>query len=531
MLADPGLTHGELSHVDHRRPMRTRVLVAAVLLLGVFFRFHNIDRQLYWNDEVFTSLRIAGYQVAEIDQELRDKGIVSVAEMQKYQIPSPQKTVRDTISGLIKEEPQHVPLYFVLARQWVQWFGNSTSVLRSFSAVLSLLALPCVYWLCRELFECCKVGWFAVALFSISPVQIVFGQEARPYSLFVLMVLLSSVALLRAIRLSTGVSWALYGVTVVLGLYTQILFGMVAVGHALYVFASSRFRIDRVSICYVVASGLALATFVPWIRIIFSNTMQNVGWTHTHQSVLASTIRWSGIVSRTFLDLGISPGDALRTKLSVMPLVALVLLLIAYSIYFLVRNARTKEWLFVVTLIASVALPLFVMDLALSRRYGTTRFILSSSIGIQLSVAYLLAMKTTILAKYRWRGVLWRTVAALLVVAGTVSCAARSERDLWWNKVPDDYGDYPQIANTVNQVQQPLIYCYGHWRLTQMICHRLKDDVRLGLLSDDQLPQLSSGFDNVFLFSPTEVTRSNVENFYDVRVEQTHGPLWKIVRQ
>ena len=32
-----------------------------LLVLGIFFRFVNIDRKIYWHDEAYTSLRVAGY--------------------------------------------------------------------------------------------------------------------------------------------------------------------------------------------------------------------------------------------------------------------------------------------------------------------------------------------------------------------------------------------------------------------------------------------------------------------------------------
>jgi uncharacterized membrane protein len=457
-------------------------LLVAILLFGGFLRFYNIGQQFYWNDEVYTSLRISGYQVSEIENELRDKQIVRVADMQKYQVAGPSKTVRDTIDGLAQEEPQLTPLYFVLARQWCRSFGDSITVTRSLAACFGLLTLPCVYWLARELFNSVNVGLSATALIAVSPAHVVFAQEARPYSLYVLMVLVSSIVLLRAMRSNAGGNWVVYAITIVLGLYTHILFGLVALSHAIYVFAVTRFAICRASICYVIASALALATFVPWLLVIINQSgPKGTSWTHTHQSLVASLTRWSGIVSRAFLDFGIAPTDSLSVKLSVMPLVALILLLIAYSIYFLIRRAPRQQWLFVVALIGSVALPLIIMDLALGRRYGTTRYILPSMIGIQLSVAYLLATMLGDSAAGSRRRRLWAAIGVVVFLGGSLSCALRSRTEMWWNKSPGKYGDYPQIARIVNQSDQPVVYCYGEWRTTQMICHCLDSDVRVQL--------------------------------------------------
>ena len=35
------------------------------LVVGVFFRFANLDAKVYWHDETYTSLRISGYTVNE----------------------------------------------------------------------------------------------------------------------------------------------------------------------------------------------------------------------------------------------------------------------------------------------------------------------------------------------------------------------------------------------------------------------------------------------------------------------------------
>jgi hypothetical protein len=38
-----------------------QILLVIILVLGLFFRFANLDRKVYWSDETFTSLRVSGY--------------------------------------------------------------------------------------------------------------------------------------------------------------------------------------------------------------------------------------------------------------------------------------------------------------------------------------------------------------------------------------------------------------------------------------------------------------------------------------
>jgi hypothetical protein len=82
----------------------------------------------------------------------------------KYQQINPEKTWLDTVKGLATEEPQLSPVYFILARFWVQSLGPQVAAVRSLSAWINLLVFPSVYWLCWELFRSASVGWKAVTI-------------------------------------------------------------------------------------------------------------------------------------------------------------------------------------------------------------------------------------------------------------------------------------------------------------------------------------------------------------------------------
>jgi uncharacterized membrane protein len=154
-------------------------LIIAVLAIGILFRFVNLDRKFYGVDETYTSLRVAGYTEAEIIKKTSYHKITSPSDLQKYQQINSEKSLRDTLNSLATEDPQHPPLYYVLARHWAQWFGSSVAAMRSLPAVISLLVFPAIYWLAWELFESSAVAWMAIAIFAISPYHILFAQEAR----------------------------------------------------------------------------------------------------------------------------------------------------------------------------------------------------------------------------------------------------------------------------------------------------------------------------------------------------------------
>jgi uncharacterized membrane protein len=128
-------------------------LCVVLLILGIFFRCVNLGKKIYWGDETYTSLRISGYTERELRQEIFNGQVIGIEDLQKYQHLNSDKSAADTLNGLAVEEPQLSPLYFLIVRFWAQLFGSSVVAVRSLSVCLSLLALPCLYWLCWELFE------------------------------------------------------------------------------------------------------------------------------------------------------------------------------------------------------------------------------------------------------------------------------------------------------------------------------------------------------------------------------------------
>ena len=84
----------------------------------------------------------------------------------------------------------NMSLYYVLLRMWLH-FGQSQFFVRSLSVVLSAVTVPSVYWVAQMLYNR-RVGMIAAALFTFNGYSVRYAQEARSYSLFLLMATLSS---------------------------------------------------------------------------------------------------------------------------------------------------------------------------------------------------------------------------------------------------------------------------------------------------------------------------------------------------
>jgi uncharacterized membrane protein len=481
--------------------------------LGVFFRFVNIDRKVYWFDETFTSLRISGYTEKEAIEDVCNNREIGIEDLQKYQHITPEKTWKDTINSLAVEDPQHPPLYYLMARFWVQWFGGSVAVTRSLSVLISLLVFPCIYWLCIELFQSSLVGWVAIALLAVSPFHVLYAQEARQYGLWTVTILLSSATLLRAMRLKTMLSWGMYAATVVMGVYTFLFSGLVTIAHGIYVFAAARLRLTKMVIVYLLAVLAGLLAFTPWLLVIMSKSTQlhkTTGWTsELRMSRLQMIKQWVINLSYFFVDFDYDlqrGNDGSILKLMVKFLIPFILVLVGYSIYFLCRKAPKQARLYIIILIAATFLPLAMPDIIWGGvRTRVARYLIPAFLGIQLAVSYLLATQIAPTCINIWRQKFWQFVMIALLSIGVLSCVIISQAESWWSKDLNIY--MPQVARIINQASQPLLItsCEGTWPLGDelSLSYLLNPKVRLYLVKEPNLPKISNKFSDVFLYNPT----------------------------
>jgi uncharacterized membrane protein len=506
-----------------------RFLIVVVLVLGIFFRFANLGQKVYSLDESYTSLRLSGYTESELIEQVVDGKVRNIKYLQKYQRINSEKTVVDTVKGLALEEPQLAPLYFVAARFWVQLFGDSVAVTRSISVVFSLLALPCMYWLCLELFESSLTAWLAVSLLAVSPFQIVYAQEARPYSLYVLITLLSSVALLRGMRLKTNSSWAIYAVTVALGFYSHLLFGMVVLGHGIYVVISENLRFNKTVIGYFLAASAGFIAFSPWIVVLFINS-QKVSQRTTWQSFnipLSHLVKQSVLnIIKQFFDVGLYSDLPRLYFLLSIPVILIILIIVGYSFYVLLSQTERRVWLFVMTL-TCVTLAIFLpADLILGgRRSIYSRYLIPCYLGMQIAVAYFLAVKmTSPQVTMQWQK-LWRLALAALLSMGIISGCVYLPADSWENK-SSSYINIP-IARTINSASRPLIitdlWVYNINMLGNLISSSYLINSQANfLVLPPKIQEIPQNFNEIYLYYISRALNTEIEKNTRYEIETIH---------
>jgi uncharacterized membrane protein len=562
-----------------------RFLAIVALILGVFFRFINLDQKVYWGDEAYSSLRIAGYTTEEVVEATYTGEEIGVKELQKYQRPNSERGLVDTLKVLASEDSIHPPLYYIKARFWEQLFGSSVAVKRSLPVLISLFAFPCLYWLCLELFNSSLTAWVAIALVAVSPIHLLYAQEVREYSLWTVSVLLASASLLYALRVQTKWSWRIYALTLALSLYSHLFSGMVAIAQGIYVLLRERFHWSQRLKSYLLAATAALLLFLPWLFIFLSNKRQAYEqWEWTTESLSPLKFYQSLVANlvRGFFDVQVADPDPFSLLFSydspITYLMVLVFLLVAYAIYFLFRQAPKSVWLFVLILMAATTLPLVLLDLKSGGQRSTiARYHLPSYLGIQLAVAYLLSTKLSTVVLSRWQFMFWRFVIVTLIYCGIISCSLVAQSDTWWTKYSDYYN--VQVAKIVNQSPTPLLWSDSNYNRILSMSYALDPKVRLQLVNipeettefpqsqsyikllqtlpnhsfnkgkevqeliQEKLPEISKKFSDVFLLEitpPTSLLRSELQKYKNYKFELLYEEkmsfkdrktlLWRLVK-
>jgi mannosyltransferase len=213
-------------------PARTDVLEPSLLAVGALtifagvLRFARLGHQGFWFDEGNTALLVH----------------FSAGKM----------------LGLLPQSESTPPLYYGVAWVWARLFGFGEAGLRSLSAFAGAATVPVAFAAAWRLLSR-RAGLIAAALTACNPLLIWYSQEARSYSL---LVLLSGLGLLAFAHARTNPTrrnltwWAVAAVAAVATHYYAVL--AIAPEAVLLLAAHPRRRDLQLAIATVMATGLAL---------------------------------------------------------------------------------------------------------------------------------------------------------------------------------------------------------------------------------------------------------------------------------
>lgn len=213
----------------NQAPSRNLILLAlgGLLLVGIALRIPLLDSALF-GDEAGTHYSVTEHGLGR------------------------------TIELIATEQEVTPPFFFILA--WLtEKLGDPHVALRIAPLLAGLATIPLTYLLGLR-----TVGWrpglMGAALVAVSPMMIFFSTEARAYAVVTLLALLSTLALLAAVRTERARWWVAYGVCSLLAMYTHYTVGFVLLAQlAWLVWAHPAARKPAIA-----ANLGAAAAFLPW---------------------------------------------------------------------------------------------------------------------------------------------------------------------------------------------------------------------------------------------------------------------------
>jgi uncharacterized membrane protein len=519
------------------------MLVLSIVTVSVILRFNNLAGEVYWGDEVYSSLRIFGHTTQALRETIAQGIPVSAQVVQSFQALVPSQGIPTTLQSLALEDAHLAPLYFVLARIWSNYFGDSVGSLRSLSVIFGLLLIPGTYYLASELFSTLlnkptakmqpmstevsrravqAMAQWAMVLVAVSPLQLLAAREARFYSLWVLTTVLSSVFLLRALKRPSWIRWGLFTIALTLNFYSTLLGVITFAGYLIYVLIAY-WRERRIIWRFGIASMSSLLTFAPWIVVFLTRRIVDNRDTEGRFSVIDGRLairNWFALVRRLFIDFDTTPSTSALWAIGLTVVALVGAGLVIYGFRQLLQHSGVRVWLFIVMLI--VPLPMYFFTLSLQGLLPS-RYLLPSYIGLQLILAYLLGYKTV----QRSRPLpFWSIVMVGIVSIGLLSCAQVTSTTVWWNKYYSNCN--PEIARIVNQASQPLVISDGtggvafdHGLSNVVSVARLvRPETQFQVTLETAPPiSIASGFSDRLVVTPSQILHDRLEQQYPGKLQ------------
>ncbi len=207
-----------------------------IILIAFLLRFYKLDFQSLWMDEIYT-----------------------------MNISSPNFSLKEFHSEMLLREGFPY-LYYILIKISYLFFGYSPYVARSFSAMVGVLGVYAIYVLGKALNNK-KTGLISAFLLAINEYSIYISQDARLYTLYLLITIFSFYKLVNFLRSQTIKNTIWYGVSA--GLLISVnFFGFINLLSqtilVLYFIFKSDFNVrKKIFFKSVLAATIAIVMFLP----------------------------------------------------------------------------------------------------------------------------------------------------------------------------------------------------------------------------------------------------------------------------
>lgn len=269
-----------------RKSLHYTGLVGAIAL-GAILRWWHLDLKPLWMDEVITAIFSLGKNYHDLPMEVVFPG----AQLREIFTWKPGVSCAQ-IAQNIANQSTHPPLFFCGMHSWLGWMslGKDWVAMRSLSALYGVGAIAVIYFVNRIAFSP-TAGIMAAVLMAGSPFAVYLSQEARHYTLPMLLI---SLALLGLVQIQRDIEqrqivrfpvWLFWAIINSIGLYVHYFF-VIAFIAQIATLITTQYRMlglqlrrlparegrgRKIWLALILSvSGVALS-FLPWLAIVLNH--------------------------------------------------------------------------------------------------------------------------------------------------------------------------------------------------------------------------------------------------------------------
>ncbi|HEX3561229.1 MAG TPA: glycosyltransferase family 39 protein [Solirubrobacterales bacterium] len=163
----------------------------------------------------------------------------------------------------LRATDRHPPLHYLILWVTVRLFGDGELAVRAPSILASAALIPVLFVTGREIFDR-RTGLVAAGFATVAPLIVWYGQEARMYSLFMLLGAVALWAQIKVLRDGRNRYWVAYaGVTIAL-LYTHY-FALIPIAIQQVVFAVAAWKRAHAGLP---VRNLLIGIWVTWLALL-----------------------------------------------------------------------------------------------------------------------------------------------------------------------------------------------------------------------------------------------------------------------
>jgi len=435
---------------------RSAVLLIFVLAAALGLRLFHLGQRVVWFDEA-NSLLVAGAGPAEIIDAARDD--------------------------------VHSALYYLILHAWQSVVTGETGA-RMLSVLAAVAAVAAVYFLGSRLVGR-GAGLLSAGLLGLSPLHVWYSQEIRMYSVQTLLICLSFLFLLKALREGRGISWIAYVLCTALTLYVQYTSIFAVLAQNVFVFVYHR-KDRRTLWCWLVSQCAVALLFAPCLPLLLWQTTRVTGRSWIQPLELRQILGFLSLFSGAYL------GDVRSRTVSVIVTIAVL----STAIVVLCRKRESRETAYLPILWFSLPIILLLV-LSLRQNFFLPRTLVYTTPALALLMGCTLARAE--------KGI--ERLASTLMVVALVSANLFALRNYYlsdnpWVKsdlregaheVARDFRAGDVIVHSSQFTYRPFQYYLGDRVIQGVVRQPEKLSHLFAVIGDGHLPQNGADFKRIWL--------------------------------